>query len=54
MKNQGCLLMRGGRGLDINRQSLLRNMKVFADGPIVSVNYNTPIAYLLHRRQSSI
>ena len=29
MKNQGCLLMRGGRGLDINRQSLLINLKVF-------------------------
>ena len=30
MKNQGCLLMaEGGRGLDINRQSLLRNPKVF-------------------------
>ena len=30
MKNQGCLLMaEGGRGLDINRQSLLRNPNVF-------------------------
>ena len=29
MKNQGCLLMGGGRGLDFNRQSLLRNTKVF-------------------------
>ena len=30
MKNEGCLLMRGGvRGLDINRPSLLRNPKVF-------------------------
>ena len=30
MKNQGCLLMaEGGRRLDINRQSLLRNPKVF-------------------------
>ena len=29
MKNQGCLLMIGGRGLDIDRQSLLRNPKVF-------------------------
>ena len=30
MKNQGCLLMaEGGRGLDINRQSLLRNPKAF-------------------------
>ena len=29
MKHQGCLLMREGRGLDINRQSLLRNPNVF-------------------------
>ena len=29
MKNQGSLLMTGGRGWDINRQSLLRNPKVF-------------------------
>ena len=30
MKNQGCLLMaEGGRGLDINRKSLLRNPKNF-------------------------
>ena len=30
MKNQGCLLMtEGGRELDINRQSLLGNPKVF-------------------------
>ena len=34
MKNEGGLLRReGGRRFDINRQSLLRNLKVFDDSP---------------------
>ena len=42
MKNQGCLLMtEGGRGLDINRQSLLRNPKVFCRQSLTNCT-NTP------------
>ena len=39
--NQGCLLMRGGRGLDINRQSLLRNPKVFCRQSLMWTNQNS-------------
>ena len=48
MKNQGCLLMRGGRGLDINRQSLLRNSKVFCRRSLNTISMaKVSISYLL-------
>ena len=58
MKNQGCLLMaEGGRELDINRQSLLRDPKVFCRRSLTCQNrenYHNSTVKAIHQNLSEI